>query len=88
MQVAMNRDWDSPVVNYALGYADGLIAPDRRRNRPTKERFRTQFSRGLSDVAARRPFDPPDAGIPPGASGGALPHAAHDTASKARCCGG
>ena len=47
------------VCNYALGYADRLVAPHLRRNQPTEERYWDDFRRGLSDAERRRPFDPP-----------------------------
>lgn len=57
--------WNLDALNFALGYADGLVSPQLRRKRPTHERYRRYFDKGLSDAAARRPFDPPDTDIPP-----------------------
>jgi len=42
--------------NYALGYADGLVDPGRRRNLPSEDRYEGDFSRGVSDAERRRPF--------------------------------
>lgn len=60
MEKATGSESDLAVYNYALGYADGVVAPHIRRNQPTEGRFREPFRRGLSDAERRRrPFDPP-----------------------------
>ena len=61
MRATADGKWDLRAINYALGYADGLLAPRLRRNEPTEGRFREAFRRGLSDAERRRPFDPPGA---------------------------
>ena len=59
MERTTGSESDLAVCNYALGYADGLLAPPLRRNKPSEERFREPFFLGLSDAERRRPFDPP-----------------------------
>ena len=88
MKTTTGSESDLAVCNYALGYADGLIVACRRRNEPTEERFAEHFRRGLSDASARCTFDPPNADIPPGALGGAVPHATRAATSNANRCGG
>ncbi len=59
MERTTGSESDLAICNYALGYADGLVAAHRRRNEPTEGRFREPFRRGLSDAECRRPFGPP-----------------------------
>lgn len=37
-------------INYALGFADGLLDPTLRCNRPTGNQYADDFNRGLNDA--------------------------------------
>ena len=57
MRTTERSEPDLAACNYALGYADGLLTPNLRRNEPTEEAFSAQFDRGLADASAGWPFD-------------------------------
>ena len=55
----MRKSPDLSEVNYAFGYADGLVPAGQQRNRPTDDCFWEHFQQGLLDAQRNRPFGPP-----------------------------